>query len=459
MKRPYLLIIAIVVFFWALVPWPFFVEAENGANEKPEVCSWPSETMSQYFNFQKEAISILWWSKVEERLMQVTFSKNGLFWNKVLDLPVTAIDLLASGLKVKSSIFNMLTSSVLLFLISKSVVESNVDGLSILFRDRPIVREYKQLLDIETQLFDVAYFRSKQIDLTRPLDWDMWPWLQALIKKYQEIWLLWIWSEIKWWESMSDVIWDLLSMNSTMRHFISWGSGLSDYNWCLGGNDDCNERNSILKFSTWAIDKLSGDYKEVRKFSACNSYLNSIKSDINSIKNDDTKTAVQDVKDAIKRLGESLFSKWRWNFKNGRKNMCDNISEYEMAQLKAYWWPDWECGNFINASVSSDFYRATIKAKSKVERNVTWTGGYKPEFVNLYTDFTWVFNEIMIQYWQSQENAIASDMSDILSRGKWILDQVDVILETSKSNKGGGNKNMKDLYNILHSIELKQCSS
>jgi hypothetical protein len=63
---------------------------------------------------------------VEERLMQVTFSK-GLFSNKVLNFPVTAIDVLATSLNVKSSVSNILTSSVLLLLISASVVESNVD--------------------------------------------------------------------------------------------------------------------------------------------------------------------------------------------------------------------------------------------------------------------------------------------------------------------------------------------
>jgi hypothetical protein len=42
--------------------------------------------------------------------------------------------------------------------------------LAILFKDRPAVRDYKEMLDIESQLFDFAYFRSKQINLTRPLE-------------------------------------------------------------------------------------------------------------------------------------------------------------------------------------------------------------------------------------------------------------------------------------------------
>ena len=187
MKRGYSLVVATVVYFWALVPSFLFVEAKD---DMPEVCAWPSETMTQYFNFQREAISIIWWSEVEERLMQVSFW-TGLFSNKVLDFPVTAIDFLATSFRVKSSISNIVTSSVLFMLISASVVESNVDGFAILFRDRPIVRDYKQMLDIETQLFDVAYFRSKQIDLTRKLSdqWDMWVKLDELIRTYKNNWL------------------------------------------------------------------------------------------------------------------------------------------------------------------------------------------------------------------------------------------------------------------------------
>jgi hypothetical protein len=44
-----------------------------------------------------------------------------------------------------------------------------VEGFAILFKDRPIVRDYKQMLDIETEIFDTAFSFSKSIDLTRSL--------------------------------------------------------------------------------------------------------------------------------------------------------------------------------------------------------------------------------------------------------------------------------------------------
>ncbi len=512
MKRCYLLIIAIVVYFWALVPSFLFVEAKD---DMPEVCTWPSETMSQYFNFQREAISIIWWSEVEERLMQLTFSEWGLFNNKVLDFPVTAIDFLATSFRVKSSISNIVTSSVLLLLISASVVESNVDGFAILFRDRPIVRDYKQMLDIETQLFDVAYFRSKQIDLTRPLSnqWDMWARLDELISTYKDNWLLSVNVSISTNGSMAGIIVDLIGMNTAMKDFIAFG-------------DSNSEKLLGQYFSTGAIGALREDYNGFRAFSACNSYFTSIKSILSSMMNsniDKVKTAWKDIKQAANRLW-SAFGKWSWNFKNGRSSICDNISEYEMAQLKAYWWPDWSCWSFVKLnwdSISSAMLevkkyfkekKELIKAKKEArkekkmeralkkyndelekqekqkakdnagnwvepnnenimsiinsnattqEKREAWyrvflTGvDYNPDFsVELNNSFSWAYREVMAQYKKSQENTVASDLA-ILPMGKWVLDQIDVVLDESKKN----SSSIKNLKKDLQKIADKQCSS
>jgi hypothetical protein len=41
------------------------------------------------------------------------------------------------------------------------------------------------MLDIETRLFDVAFFRSKQMDLSRPFESDLIKALNTVVKKYQ----------------------------------------------------------------------------------------------------------------------------------------------------------------------------------------------------------------------------------------------------------------------------------
>ena len=502
MKKKGLLIVVFVVLFQTFVPSFLYVEASNGDTKQPEACSWPTEMMSNYFNFQSEAISILLWSKVNERTLEVSLSNRGLFSQKVLSL--SAIDLVASSFvtKVRSSFSNLLTSAVLILLVSASVVQSNVEWLAILYKDRPVVRDYKEMLDIETQLFDVAYFRSKQINLTRPLEWDMSTKLKKLIKEYQEIWLLDNGKELESNSSMVDVLLGLLSMNAAMKHFVMaggnlWKSGLSSYNWCLwffGVGEKCNEKTAVLKFNGEAITQLDEDYKKVRSFSACNSYanffMNGIDNAVSSSK-DSLNTSVQDVKDSMNRLWGALIGKnGTWNLIKGP---CDGISDYEMAQLRAYRWSDWKCWEWINvssvvSSVSSayekvkEYYNEKVAQRKQEDKiddaasNVTKRGfnkyfskgltgselekkekryemylngsEFNPAFsYELNSGFNNIFEETMDWYWQSLKSAIASDNSNFLPKGKWILDQIDTTM-----------KNTKDLESVLQKIVGKQCS-
>ena len=120
-------------------------------------------------------------------------------------------------------------------------------------------------------------------------------------------------------------------------------------------NDDCSKSDSVLKFSRGAIDRLYNDYREVRVFGKCNNYSRLIKSRLNkTIKNngDLVKSSVDDMKVAVKRLGSAVLGKGSRNFKNGRKNICEGISDYEMAQLRAYRGPEWDCGDLLNANVN-----------------------------------------------------------------------------------------------------------
>ena len=203
--------------FQSLFPASFFVEAKDD----PEVCWWPSKTMTEYFDFQKEALNLLSVGALEERLLSVSFWSWYLFKNKVLKL--SAIDSLASRIvwNVRSSTSNFITSSVLLLLISYSVLDSNFDGLFILFKDRPVVRDYKRMLDIETQLFDVAYSNSKKVNLIGELTWDIKGWIEELVKKYQEKWLLSNDIKLGKEDNMAWIITYLLWMNASMKKFIS----------------------------------------------------------------------------------------------------------------------------------------------------------------------------------------------------------------------------------------------
>ena len=381
----YLVIIFLVISF-VFPPVIMNVNASWWASQQPAVCWWPSKTMSMYFDFQDEVKTILfWWSKVNEKRFWVTNNNKWLFSNKVLDLPL--MDTLAYSVlwSLGSAISTTTTSVVLLLLASASVGQSSVDGLVILFKDRPIVRDYKYMLDIETELFDIAYFRSKQVNLTRPFDSEeLLKKFLNIIEKYQDLWLFEKTGRKPTSDvSIADVLFDLLSMNSAMRNFIvfRWDSILSGYNWCLWSvdNNECDSDVSILRFNSKAIAQLDEDYRWIWAFWACNLYASNFKNTISKSTDDNlnsVKDAMQDVSDAWVRLWEATVG---WIGKGRWKLFTDpcNMSEYEMAQLRAYWWWNWECWEWIGLStiypktknwVSSAYW----KTKSVIEGVKNW---------------------------------------------------------------------------------------
>ena len=478
------------------------------ASQQPAVCNSPSETMSDYFWFQNKARSILLWSELNEKRFSASIGSWRLFSSKILELhDDTAIDILARSVWNLESMFsNAITSAVLALLISASVIQSNTDGIIILFKDRPIVRDYKEMLDIESLIFDVAFFLSKQVNITRPLEPELASKFSALIKEYQEKWLLG--SGLPLNEnnaSVASILPDLLEMNARMKHFIFWWSGywtkaLREFYGCLWNSDweSCQKSVAVIRFSEQAIKQLDQDYKDARSFSSCNSYVNSFKSSIKKTLNnnlDSVKTSIQDVEEALKRLKSAFLGEWRWDFRGNRQNLCESLSDYEMAQLKAYWWSDWTCWSFV--SVSADLPSAFLEIKEyfnnkKAQREqkqkmktalkdansewweknwidvieslnqktsteekewvwsqVFWSESiYNPYFsVDLNSEFAVNFDDIMNQYWQAQENAMSADISGLFPMGKWILDQVDSSI-----------LKVDDLKKILEKIKDKQCS-
>ena len=91
---------------------------------------------------------------------------------------------------------------------------------------------------------------------------------------------------------------------------------------------------------------------------------------------------------------------------------------------------------------------------SDIGKKINWnemfghTALYNPSYKQeLSSDFIQNFWEILQDFWQAQENAVASDITDILPRWKWILDQVDKAI-----------KDTDELELNLQKIEDKQCT-
>ncbi len=461
MKKKYIILIILVIIFQTFSSGFLYVEASNSDNS---ICAWPSETMSLYFDFQNEMRGVLLGSSINERRFKVSMWKGWLFSEQVLNLPLpNALDLVASSVRngTRSVISNAATTAVLILLTTVSVVQSNTEWLAILFRDRPIVRDYKTMLDIESALFDVAYFRSKQINLTRPVDGNMVDQFNEVVKKYQDLWLL---DEkatsLNGEVSMSHVIWDLVWMNAAMKHFIVYDAGaLKTFYGCMNKSKDGNCNPPILKFSDEAISKLKNDYRWT--FGKCNHHFNSL---VSKATKDSFTEWWKDVENAIQRL-VNVMLRWEITSKSTTED-CD-ISDYELAQIRSYRGNDWSCNDYFKLKkdlpyINNDTWMKKVKqelrkqgwntdsdlgetSKNKIDKKQTtsekmqerfaiywgWTS-FNPEYSSqMDAEFLQIYYLTKNENNQSEWNVQASNLSSELIKIRWLIDQLDRVIEKS----------------------------
>ena len=349
-------------------------------------------------------------------------------------------------------------------------------------------------MDIESELFDVAYFRSKQVDLTEPFSSDLWQRYTDVIKKYQEAGLLEEWTNNpNPSSSMKDILRDLVWMNTAMKAFLVrgwllWKTMLINYRWCMWDKKQDPNCVVVLKFSADAAEQLRKDYAWLWYYWACNDLASNVnatntKTSENTEKSSDT--AEEKFKKWVEKLKKLFAGVWsaQDHFGKWEEKWRCNISDYQMAQLKAYYWNDWTCDNswtgwWVNIKfaapakfteskvvlewekqnetnlfkeIGSAYYYA--KTANKLQEQVdnfnnaqttrekwqaffklygswyTYSADFDSRFQEDLTDIYYSINSSIVQ---SQWNAIASDMSYQLIEIKWLLDTVDVAMEKNK---------------------------
>ena len=526
-KRINYIIITLVVLFQVFATNFVYVFADSAtgwAAKQPEVCSTPSHMMQLYLDFQNEAIEIIWGTEMSTRGLSPSLGSwwlftNGTLWLNKDEKPMGAVESSISSSVEK--VASTASSVVLLMMAASSVVTSNLEWWTVLFRDAPIVREYKQMLDIQSKLFQVAYLRSKQIVLTS--------WLKSptfynefnnLIEKYQDQWLFEKWPKIKDTSTLSDILLDMVSMNAMMRYFIvnidsDWMDVLyNSWHWCFWNLkiSDCKRWVAVLKFSDKAIYQLTEDYQWLWIYWACNLSASNFKNTLNKTFDNNG----QLISDSFKEIGESrkrLVNALVWvgksidNRKNWKNCEDSDFSDYELAQLRAYYWPDRSCSSNVvvngkefvrdkslqssqseseitNADKSQptrksfkervgdglkkakqrtdDQYRETLeninellkRAKDTGEREWQWIRLFWSWVVlnvsysfDLYEDFSGVYLSVFEDFETSQFNAASADMRFELSQLLWLMDQVDSASEAIWSDNDNNwlKKNLKDI--------------
>jgi hypothetical protein len=165
------------------------VQAATPVTSSPLVCGAPSPEMLQYQRFQSEMTTKLLGGNFGETLFKADWQIVGLFTSKTLQIPKSenqAVDAILSSVwnSIRRLGQSSLTTFALLSLASVSVVTSNLEGLAILYQDRPIVREWRSVLQIESRIMQVTYFLGKTVNLFQPIK-DM-SGLRTIVLKYQD---------------------------------------------------------------------------------------------------------------------------------------------------------------------------------------------------------------------------------------------------------------------------------
>lgn len=493
-----------------------FAKTDNSSKQDP-VCSAPWETMRLYLEFQNDAINAILWADVDDMRFQASLSTHWLFTDNILPLwqwSPAALDLAANNTlwKTRSLLSAWATTVVLLWLTAASTVQWGLEWLSILFESRPIVREYKSLLDIETRLMNAAYYYSDKVSLTRPLDSDLYKRLWKVIDKYRWLWLLdWSWT-ISSNVSLNNVILALLTENASMKSFVAnwwiWGGGgLWKFCSCMWKctEDNCGKNNAVLKFTDEAVSKLVDEYSWVRLFTNCDVAVSSFKNTISNTSK--IWSTFKDAKDALDRLWNSLITVPRDTFSLSNKKACDDMTAYEIAQARAYYWSNWSCWEKFDVQIqipdTTQAKRAVVdsisrtinymqsmwqsikdwhkewKEDKQIRRNIKkmrkslkaafggqtteeksqeWydefgtTSVYDSAFsADLLMEFWWDFDGVMEQYQMSQINASMSDMTDQLINITALIEQIDELWQIMWNDSEG-------VQWTLRKIEQYQCN-
>ena len=305
-----------VLFCWLIQPFFSVVDAADVSADAPDVCHWPTPAMQLYFDFQAEMAQTLLGGVLGEKLFNVTVNPLGLFTSKVLDLhPETknaVVDVILTTLynNVLRVLQSSTTTAVLVWLSALSVIGSNLDGLRLLFEDRPMVRDYKTLLEIETKLMQISYYLWKQTRIMANLENPEK--LYTVVKKYQDLGLF---TGVQETHNVSylGILSALIRMNASMKKFVTWGGSYVlkwDFNALFNAGFD----------PEW-IQQIDDDYSflwgglsTLGLYQSCNNFRKQTLRDLGKISQ--IWTAVtkswQTISSATKRLMYAILWGKRW---------------------------------------------------------------------------------------------------------------------------------------------------
>lgn len=274
----------------------------------PPVCSATPESMQLYLDLQRELTALIQTYPFKTANETISEWEWGIFTNNLLKLEgIKNFDDSLAGQALKifyvaniRSATASITSAFLFELAWLSTLADNSIGLTILFQDRPIVRDWEKLLDIERNLNQTAYHLGKAGEIVRTIsDTTV---LKQLLRKYESKGVL------EGIEAFSpslrymDLLKILTSINIAMKSFLAYNSS--------------NLLNSFkeqgLSFNKKRIQQLKEDYRCTRRAfgfkcsSSWNSLVNTLSLLASTTKNQGLSSR-KIIQQASKNLADALL--------------------------------------------------------------------------------------------------------------------------------------------------------
>lgn len=242
-------------YFW----WSLAQEAPK-CEANPPVCWATPETMRLYLDFQREVAALIQTHPFKTVNETVSEWEWGIFTNELLKLEgIKNFDDSLAGQALKifytanvRSATALITSAFLFELAGLSTLADNSVGLTILFQDRPIVRDWAKLLEVERNLNQTAYHLGQAGEIARTISDTVA--LKQLLKSYEGKGLLEGTEGFSSSLRYMDLLKTLASANIAMKSFLAYNSSVL--------LDSFKEQG--LEFSEKRIQQLKEEYRCVR---------------------------------------------------------------------------------------------------------------------------------------------------------------------------------------------------
>ena len=390
--------IIIAIFLVQTFASNFFYAAaqEKTCEDYPPVCTATSPSMQTYLEFQREMATLLSTNKFKTATEQVAEWKWWLFTSKILSL--TGTESFADSLVWKTlrtaditatrSATSILTSLFLFELSAIWALADNTIGLTILLQDRPIVRDWSKLLDVERTLSEIAYelwsnweIKNKITDVSA---------FDNIINKYKWEWLI---EEATFWWSIAytDLILQLAELNSAVKWFIAYDS--------TGMFDEYNNGDYNIKIQEKWIQELEDEYKCARRtfWFKCSTSWKSLTKNLKILTNNTSKQwkwAVKQIKDSYKELKQSLWNRSAIKDRFQWKDLTLTDRERELLESR-YWlnaakMTKWESSGLISLNSNiPDKWNSLAKWVKTAVKSFKWAiTDFKEKWKNKDAEYT-----------------------------------------------------------------------